>query len=87
MQSFSEDLTGRLTSGSASDTPSLGHPVTASDVIDALPKAFSLLAGLYDDSPESEKPDSADDRPSPFSSDGDDDDDDVIDDGGVDKEV
>ncbi|GAA6123127.1 NAD(P)H-hydrate epimerase [Bifidobacterium psychraerophilum] len=87
VQSFSEDLTGRLTSGSASDTPSLGHPVTASDVIDALPKAFSLLAGLYDDSPESEKPDSADDRPSPFSSDGDDDDDDVIDDGSVDKEV
>lgn len=49
LEDFVEDFDLRVSRADLSDGPSLGHPITASDLISAIPDAYALLIGLYDD--------------------------------------
>lgn len=49
LQAFADDFDKRVQAASADDGPSLGHPITAGDLITAIPEAYALLLNLYDD--------------------------------------
>jgi hydroxyethylthiazole kinase-like uncharacterized protein yjeF len=49
LESFEQEYDERLLTASVAEGPSLGHPIVAADVIQAIPEAYALLIGLYDD--------------------------------------
>lgn len=56
LSSFSHDYDARFSVSHPSGSSTLGHPIIAGDLIQALPEAYSVLTGLYDDAAEIHSP-------------------------------